>query len=86
MPRKRNPTSPPAEVDAAAEPRQPNKLQRLEALLRRPDGASLAEIMADTGWQAHSVRGALAGAMKKRGHTVTSEKVDGVRRYNLSAA
>ena len=46
-------------------------------MLQRPQGATIAEIMASTGWQPHTVRGALAGALKKRlGLTVTSEKVE----------
>ena len=36
-----------------------------------------------TGWQTHSVRGALAGSLKRKGHVVTSDKVDGVRRYRV---
>jgi hypothetical protein len=40
--------------------------------------------MKATGWQQHSVRGALAGALKKRGHTINSDKVDGVRRYRIA--
>ena len=44
-------------------------------LLKRPGGATLAEIVEATGWQAHTVRGAMAGALKKKlGLTVTSEK------------
>ncbi|MGZ9083850.1 MAG: DUF3489 domain-containing protein, partial [Rhodoplanes sp.] len=44
-------------------------------MLRRPEGATIAQIMAATGWQAHTCRGAFAGALKKkRGLTVTSEK------------
>lgn len=39
-----------------------------------------------TGWQQHSVRGALAGAMKKRGHAVISDKIDGTRRYRIGEA
>ena len=62
-----------------------SKLDQVEALLKAPEGASLAELMSATGWQQHSVRGALAGAIKKRGHSVASEKVDGVRRYRLAA-
>ena len=56
------------------------KLDSLEALLTRNEGASIAEMMAATGWQQHSVRGALAGALKKR-LTITSAKTDGERRY-----
>jgi hypothetical protein len=47
-------------------------------MLQQPDGASLDEIVAATGWQAHTVRGAIAGAMKKKlGLAVTSDKVEG---------
>ena len=51
-------------------------------MLSRPQGASIADLTSATGWQAHSVRGAMAGALKKKGHTITSEKADGVRRYH----
>ncbi|WP_417497453.1 DUF3489 domain-containing protein [Maricaulis sp.] len=37
-----------------------------------------------TGWQAHSVRGALAGALRKKGHIITSTVDDGVRRYRIA--
>jgi len=46
-------------------------------LLKRKRGASIEEIVEATGWQAHSVRGAISGALKKKlGLTVSSEKVD----------
>ena len=51
----------------------------------RPEGASLAELVAATGWQAHSVRGALAGSLKRKGHAIVSEKLDGERRYRIGA-
>lgn len=70
----------------AADPSAASKLDRLTALLARPEGASLAEMMALTDWQAHSVRGVLAGALKRRGLTIASEKIDGVRRYRSGAA
>jgi hypothetical protein len=57
------------------------KLNQLEKMIRRKNGASIAEMAKTTGWQTHSVRGALAGALKKRGLAISSEKVDGVRRY-----
>ena len=69
---------------AAAKPA--SKLDTLEKLLTRKTGATIAEMVKATGWQQHSVRGALAGAMKKRGHAVTSDKVDGVRRYRIAEA
>jgi len=44
-------------------------------MLRAEGGASIDEIVAATGWQPHTVRGAIAGALKKRlGLSVTSEK------------
>jgi hypothetical protein len=58
-------------------PREGTKQAKLIAMLRAPDGATIAEIMAATGWQSHTVRGAMAGALKKRlGLAVTSEKVE----------
>ena len=61
------------------------KLDHLAALLERREGATLAEMMSATGWQPHSVRGALAGSLKRRGLVITSEKIDGVRRYRSVA-
>ncbi len=59
----------------------PSKLDIVSTLLLAPYGTSIAELVAATGWQQHSVRGAMAGALKKRGLTITSDKTDGVRRY-----
>ncbi len=78
-----------AAVVAAKAPNAPkdgvSKLDRLKALLVREGGASLEEMMAATSWQAHSVRGALAGALKKqRGLMISSAKADGVRRYSAT--
>lgn len=64
----------------------PTKLDTLEKLLGRRNGASIAEMVKATGWQHHSVRGAMAGALRKRGHMITSDKVDGVRRYRIEAS
>jgi len=69
MPRKPN-----AEAAAVSAPRAPSKLDRLIAILLHEDGADMAAMIEATGWQAHSIRGALAGALKKRGHAVSSEK------------
>ena len=41
------------------------KLARMEALLRRPEGATLDQISASIGWQTHSVRGAMSGTLKR---------------------
>lgn len=57
--------------------RKGTKQAELIALLQAPDGASIAEITATTGWQSHTVRGAISGQLKKKlGLVVISEKVD----------
>lgn len=72
----------------ARTPREGTKQATLIAMLRAPDGATIEEIMAATGWQSHTVRGAMAGALKKKlGLEVTSEKVENRGRvYKLPAA
>ncbi len=63
---------------AAPSVRPGTKQALLIDLLSRKDGAAIAEIVTATGWQAHSVRGAISGALKKKlGLTVTSEAVEG---------
>lgn len=73
------PSTAPGPADCST--RSSSKLDRVEALLLAEGGTSIAEIMAETGWQQHSVRGAMAGALKKRGLVITSDKLDGTRRY-----
>lgn len=63
-----------------------SKLDQLAGLLARDGGATIADLTSATGWQQQSVRCAIAGALKKRGLVITSEKVDGLRRYRASAA
>jgi hypothetical protein len=67
-------------------PRESSKEAMVIELLCRPEGATIAQIMAVTAWQAHTIRGAFAGALKKkRGLTVTSEKPHGGERvYRLA--
>jgi len=57
-------------------------------MLRRPEGATVDEVMAATGWQPHTVRGVFSGALKKKlGLKVESEKVDAERgrTYRITA-
>jgi len=71
----------------ARAPRSGTKLAKLIAMLRADGGATVDEIVAATGWQPHTVRGAFAGALKKKlGLEVTSEKVENRGRvYKLPA-
>jgi hypothetical protein len=79
------PTTPATAIAASAPPTK-TKLQIVIDLLGRPQGASIGELMSATGWQAHSVRGALAGALKKKGLEVGSAKLEGGRRYSIVKA
>lgn len=70
----------------AAAHRPGTKQAQLIAMLQAPEGATIAEIAEATGWQHHSIRGAISGSLKKRlALEVTSEKVDGRGRvYRLA--
>jgi hypothetical protein len=67
--------------------RADSKQAKLIEMLKRPEGATIQEIVAKLKWQAHTVRGAFAGALKKRlGLKVESEKVEGRGRvYRIPA-
>ncbi len=68
---------------APATPRA-SKQSQLIALLRSAPGATLAQMMTLTGWQAHTVRGMLSGSLRKRlGLTVQSQVEEGVRVYRI---
>lgn len=55
-------------------------------LLRKQEGATIKALIDATRWQPHSVRGFLAGTVRKKlGLKLTSEKIDGVRRYRIEA-
>ena len=64
-----------------------SKLEQLETMLRRPDGATVEQISKVLHWQTHSVRGAMSGTLKKKqGLVITSEKTqDGRRIYRIAA-
>lgn len=62
------------------------KIGAVVILLRRTQGATIPDLIEATGWQAHSVRGAIAGAIKKKlGLSVTSTKTETGRVYRIEA-
>jgi hypothetical protein len=64
-----------------------SKQDTILVLLRRPEGAGLDLLVKETGWQKHSVRGFLAGTVRKKLKLpLLSEKIDGVRNYRIGAA
>ena len=67
----------------AAKPPGTTKLALLVAHLSAPGGATIAQLCKATGWQPHSVRGALAGALRRKGHVIGSAKEAGLRRYRI---
>jgi Protein of unknown function (DUF3489) len=77
----------PTGAATARNSRTGTKTEAVLTLLKRPDGASLKEIMNATSWQAHSVRGFISGTLgKKMNLTVLSTKTeDGERRYSIEA-
>ena len=66
-----------AKAQESAGPREGSKTAQVIAMLQRKNGATLAEVMDKLGWKKHSVRGFMAGAMKKAGYTVESFKPEG---------
>lgn len=62
------------------------KLAAIIDAMRHPGGATIAQMMANSGWQAHTVRGAISGMVRKRlGYEVVTEKgADGQRAYRIA--
>src|SRR5262245_41160073 len=64
-----------------------SKQSRVIAMLQSPAGATIASMMEVTGWQQHSVRGFLAGVVRKRLKLkLGSKKVDGTRVYQITSS
>jgi len=95
--KKRPGTSAPEAVVAAKQPQQTtidpkgknaspgSKQSRVITLLQSPAGATIAAMMQATGWQQHSVRGFLAGVVRKRLKLkLESRKLDGTRVYRIA--
>jgi hypothetical protein len=82
-PAKKSPNGPKAPKPAKPESgalREGSKTAQVVAMLQRKNGATITEIMKAMGWQRHTVRGFVAGAMRKAGHEVESFKPEGGER------
>ena len=71
---------------AATQIKHESKADLVLGLLQRPEGVTIAQLVAATGWLPHTTRAALTGLTKK-GHVVTSEKLEGEGRvYRVTVA
>lgn len=75
----------PAKQKVEQPPRKMRKIDQVVELLSRPEGANMKEIVALTGWQEHTARGAISASIRKdKGYNVTAEKGhDGKRIYKI---
>jgi Protein of unknown function (DUF3489) len=77
----------PAKVANRTTERKTSRKDAIVALSSRPNGATLAEIMTETGWQKHSVRGMISILGSKGGLAISSTKnAAGERTYSIAAA
>jgi hypothetical protein len=74
--------TPKTKQDSAGAARKESKTERVLQLLRRPDGATLNELVDATGWLPHTTRAALTG-LRKKGHVVEKRKRDGATCYRI---
>ena len=78
-------SAPPPEGDAKSL-KPASKTYMVLTMLQRPEGATIAQLAAATGWLPHTTRAALTG-LKKKGREITSAKVDGEERvYRVVAS
>jgi hypothetical protein len=76
----------PAGVSKSRQADVGSKQSRVIAMLQSPAGATIVAMMKTTGWQQHSVRGFLAGVVRKRLKLkLSSNKVDGTRVYQIAS-
>ena len=69
------------------QPARASKQAEVIALLRRPEGATVDEVRAATGWQPHTVRGVFSGALKRKlGLAVVATKEERGRVYRIAEA
>ena len=70
--------------NSSVAPARPSKKAVVIALLERPDGAAISDLIGVTGWQAHSVRAALTGLRKEGKDLVRDKDAGGVTHYRLA--
>jgi hypothetical protein len=71
--------------DPQSDAKRPSKQDAVVAMLRRPEGATVDEVVSATGWQRHTVRGVISGTLKKKlGLTLASAKEDRGRVYRIA--
>ena len=77
--------TPAAQDGTGPKPRRPSKQALVIELLQRPQGVTIAQVCAATGWLAHTVRGSFAGALKKKlGLRIVSDKQGSERTYRIA--
>src|SRR5712672_1939135 len=70
------------ESEPRSDAKRPSKQDAVIAMLRRPEGATVDEVVSATGWQRHTVRGVFSGTLKKKlGLTLASAKEERGRVY-----
>jgi hypothetical protein len=71
--------------DPESDAKRPSKQDEVIAMLRRPEGATVDEVVSATGWQRHTVRGVFSGTLKKKlGLTLASAKEERGRVYRIA--
>jgi hypothetical protein len=72
-------------VTDQTKPRRQSKAEQVLHMLQSPEGATLEQLVAMTGWLPHTTRASLTG-LRRKGHAVTSEKLEGRGRvYRVTA-
>lgn len=71
-----------AVVPSPTSPRRDSKTDLVLGMLQRSEGATIDQLVTATGWLPHTTRATLTG-LRKRGHALVSDKLDGVRRYRV---
>ena len=73
------------EPEPPSDAKRPSKQEEVIAMLRRPEGATVDEVVHATGWQRHTVRGVFSGTLKKKlGLTLASSKEERGRVYRIA--